>query len=76
MTKELINKEMTIGEVVQKYPSTAEVFMSYGLHCIGCHVSAFETLEQGATGHGMNEETINKMVGEANKVANEADKTD
>lgn len=74
--KELIKKEMTIGEVVQRFPSTADVFMSYGLHCVGCHVSAFETLEQGAAGHGMDAETIKKMVDEANQVANEADKTD
>jgi len=71
---ELITKDMTIGEVVQKYPHAAEVLTNFGLHCIGCHVSPFETIEQGAMGHGMDTETITKMVEEANKVAATAPK--
>lgn len=63
-----ITKEMSIGDVVQKHPETAEIFMSYGLHCVGCHVAFWETIEQGAGGHGMDPETIEKMVKDANKV--------
>lgn len=48
-----ITKDMTLGEVVQSFPQTVEVMMKYGLHCIGCHVAAWETLEQGATAHGI-----------------------
>ena len=65
----LITKDMTIGDVVRKYPEAAEVFTSFGLHCVGCHVSPFETIEQGARGHGLDDAAINKMVGEANKLA-------
>ncbi len=66
---ELITKDMTIGEVVEKYPDAAEVLTNFGLHCIGCHVSPFETIEQGSMGHGMDEATIAEMIKEANKVA-------
>lgn len=31
----LISKDMTITEVVEKYPETAEVFQEYGMHCFG-----------------------------------------
>ena len=59
---------MTIGDVVKKHPQAAEVFLEYGLHCVGCHVSYWETIEEGARGHGMNEEEIDMMVRDANQV--------
>lgn len=68
MTEEKkINKEMTIGEVVVKFPEAIPIMMKYGLHCVGCHVAAYETVEQGAAAHGMDEEQINKMLEDMNK---------
>ena len=64
-----ITKDMTLGDVVAKYPETARVMMSYGLHCIGCHVAAWETIEQGAMGHGMSQEDLEKMMKDLNEVA-------
>lgn len=63
-----ITKDMTLGEVVSKYPATAEVMMKRGLHCIGCGVAAFETIEQGAYAHGMNKKELDNMVREINNV--------
>ncbi len=56
---------MPIGDVVQRYPETFPVFMSFGLHCVGCHVAAFETIEMGAMSHGINPD---ELVAELNKV--------
>lgn len=53
MTKKEITKDMSLKEVVMKYPETFEVFMKHGLHCIGCHMAQFETLEDGAEAHGL-----------------------
>ncbi|MDI6737944.1 MAG: DUF1858 domain-containing protein [Nanoarchaeota archaeon] len=44
---------MAIGDVVQKYPNTVEVFGKHGLHCIGCAIASFESVEQGARSHGV-----------------------
>lgn len=49
-----ITRDMTIQEVVNNYPQTLAVFAQYGLGCIGCHVAAFENIEQGAMAHGIN----------------------
>ncbi len=62
-----IKGDMTLGEVVTKYPETAQVMFKYGLHCIGCHVAAWETVEQGATAHGMSKKEIEKMLKEMNE---------
>ena len=59
---------MTIGDVVEKYPPAAEVMLGYGLHCVGCAVNPYETVEQGALGHGMDEEMINGMLDDINMV--------
>ena len=57
---------MSLADIVQKYPETAEVFQKHGLHCLGCAIASFETLEQGAAAHGMDLkallEDLNKAV--------------
>jgi len=61
-----ISKENTIEEVVTKYPESVMVFMKHGLHCVGCHVSAFESIEEGAMAHGIN---VDALVADLNKIA-------
>ncbi|RME52439.1 iron-sulfur cluster assembly accessory protein [Candidatus Woesearchaeota archaeon] len=61
-----IRKEMTIGEVVQRYPSAAEVLMREGIHCVGCGVAQFETIEQGLLGHGLTPDEVDELVEELN----------
>ncbi len=48
-----ITKDMTIMDVVNKYPQSIKVFFEHGLFCIGCNVAYRETVEQGATAHGI-----------------------
>ncbi len=57
-----ISKSMTLGEIVQKFPQAAPLLAEAGLHCIGCHVSAFETLEQGCKAHGLSGKEIDALV--------------
>lgn len=69
MAKELITGKMTLGEVIEKYPSTVPVMLEYGLHCIGCHVAAYETVEQGAAAHGLGTGEIERLLADLNKAA-------
>ncbi|MFA5767589.1 MAG: DUF1858 domain-containing protein [Candidatus Paceibacterota bacterium] len=61
-----ITKDMTIDEVIQKYPKSAVVFMEHGFHCIGCPASQAETVEQGAELHQVD---LNKLLDDLNKAA-------
>src|SRR3989338_8911780 len=63
-----ITKETTIGEIVEKYPQVVETLISFGVHCVGCHVSPFESLEGGFKGHGMDDATIEEAVRKLNEV--------
>jgi iron-sulfur cluster assembly accessory protein len=67
-TKKPVRSDMTIGDVVAKYPQTAPVLLSYGLQCVGCAVNPYETIEQGALGHGMDKDMIDQLVEELNLV--------
>ena len=62
---EKITKEMSIIEIVQKYPEALPVFAKYGLGCIGCAAARFENLEAGAKVHGVAPE---QMVAEINEL--------
>ena len=61
-----ITKDMSIMEVVQKYPDTAAVFMQSGMGCLGCAAARFENIEQGAMAHGID---IDALMDGLNKVA-------
>jgi hybrid cluster-associated redox disulfide protein len=60
----VITKDMSIIEIVQKYPQTIEVFRNYGLGCIGCAAARFENLAQGAAAHGID---VDALVADLNK---------
>jgi hybrid cluster-associated redox disulfide protein len=65
---EKIKKSMLIGDIIKEHPEVAELMMSRGLHCIGCHVSPFESIEAGCKSHGMKEDDINEMVKDMNEL--------
>ncbi|NMA01219.1 MAG: DUF1858 domain-containing protein [Clostridia bacterium] len=59
-----ITKDMSIVEVVQKYPETAEVFMAFGMGCLGCAAARFENIAQGAGVHGID---VDQLITALNK---------
>lgn len=58
-----VTKDMSIIDIVQKYPVSLEIFAKYGLGCIGCAAARFENLEAGAKVHGFDPD---EMVAEIN----------
>lgn len=69
-----IRKDMIIAEIVAKFPYLAEYIMDYGVHCVGCGVASFETLEEGFMAHGMTAENVDVIIEELNKVIVETEK--
>ena len=62
--KDIINKDMTIGEVLQIDENLAEVFMGFGMHCVSCPVSQMETVEEACLVHGMETDFVPKKLNE------------
>lgn len=69
----MINAKETLGQILKEYPEVAPVLAKAGLHCIGCHVSEYESLEDGCKAHGLTEQDICELVSEANKKIKEFD---
>jgi len=63
-----ITKDTTIGEIVEKYPQVVPTLTGFGLHCVGCHVAGFESLEAGFKTHGMSDKEVEEAVKKLNEV--------
>jgi hybrid cluster-associated redox disulfide protein len=72
--KQYVTKDTLLGDLVTKHPAAAFVMLQYGLHCIGCHVSVYETVEQGCQGHGMPPDVMDQMLKEINDFIAEEEK--
>ena len=69
-----VTRETNIAILVDKYPEATEVLMAFGLHCVGCFASQFDTIGEGAELHGMMDDEIDEMIGEVNLVINQKQK--
>ncbi len=61
---DLFTKDSTLGEVVAKKPEAEAVLLGFGMHCIGCFVSQFETLEEASQVHGVELDLLLKKLNE------------
>ena len=57
-----IDKDMTIGEILEIAPEKAEILMNAGMHCLGCPASQGETLEEACEVHGIDIEEVLKEL--------------
>ncbi len=62
-----ITAQTNIMEVVHNYPEAVPVLMEAGLHCIGCQLSLFDSVEQGCALHGMDSQAVENLVKEMNE---------
>ena len=53
-----ITKDTIVGEVLDIAPDAAPIFMSIGMHCLGCPASRGETVEQACAVHGIPYEEV------------------
>ena len=64
-----ITKDTIIGDILDVAPQTAPIFLSIGMHCLGCPSSRGETVEQACMVHGVQVdellERINASMAEA-----------
>lgn len=65
MTEAKITRDMPIGTVVKTHPETVPVFFKHGLHCIGCHVAAYESIADGAQVHGIDVDALMNDLNDA-----------
>ena len=63
----MITREMTISDIIAKYPETIEVFRTFGLDCMECQIADYEEVEHGAGVHNVDIEQLLAALNEAIK---------
>lgn len=59
-----INKNMTLGEVLDRYPESEAILMGFGMHCFSCPMSRMETLEDAAAVHDIDLDLLLEKLNE------------
>ncbi len=61
----MITKEAIIGDVLDRYPDTAPLFLGMGMHCLGCPASRGESIEEACMVHGADADKLVKALNDA-----------
>ena len=58
----MVNKQMSIIDVLRMDRNTTPIFMSFGMHCLGCPHATAESLEAACMVHGIDvDELVDKL---------------
>ncbi len=53
-----ITKDTIIGDILDIAPNSAPIFLSIGMHCLGCPSSRGETVEMACMVHGVDVDAL------------------
>ena len=59
-----VNAKMSIGDVLNMDRGTANIFLGFGMHCLGCPHATAESLEEACGAHGAD---VNALVEKLNE---------
>ena len=65
----MINKNITIEQILRVDVGTADILQESGMHCLGCVMASGENLEQACAVHGIDADKLTKQLNDylANK---------
>lgn len=58
----MINKDMTIGEIIRTDNNIIPILLDSGMHCVGCPSAQGETLEEACMVHGIEVEHLVEQI--------------
>ncbi len=64
MKKYVVTKDSLLQEIIEQDRRYAQVLLNFGLHCFGCPLTAFETVEQASMVHGIDLEFLLEKLNE------------
>jgi hybrid cluster-associated redox disulfide protein len=47
----VLTVEMTVDEVMRRWPSTIHIFLDFRMRCIGCPLAAFHSIDEACEEH-------------------------
>ena len=60
----MVDKTMSIGDVLRMDRGCAPIFMAFGMHCLGCPHATAESIENACAVHGTDPDELVKELNE------------
>lgn len=60
-----IDPDMTVDEIMRRWPATIRVMIRYRMHCIGCPIAIFHTVGDACVAHQVDLDTFSRELLEA-----------
>jgi hybrid cluster-associated redox disulfide protein len=57
-----VDKEMTVDEIMRRWPATIRVFIRHRMLCIGCPIGVFHTVGDACDAHQADEESFSREL--------------
>lgn len=48
-----LTTEMTVDDVMRRWPSTIRVFLDFKMRCVGCPIATFHSIDEACAEHGV-----------------------
>jgi hybrid cluster-associated redox disulfide protein len=58
----LLHHDMTIDEIMRRWPTTIRVVIRNGMLCVGCPIAPFHTLAEAAREHKLDEVALRQAL--------------
>jgi hybrid cluster-associated redox disulfide protein len=62
--------DLTVAEVMARWPQTIPVFFRYRMACVGCPIAPFETMAEVAAIYGLN---LSRFLNELEQIIEQAE---
>jgi hybrid cluster-associated redox disulfide protein len=59
------SSEMTVEDVMRRWPSTVRVFLDFRMNCVGCPISTFHSVDEACREHHIDLERFLTTLGVA-----------
>jgi hybrid cluster-associated redox disulfide protein len=61
--------EMTVDDVMRRWPSTIRVFLDFGMRCVGCPIATFHSIDEACEEHDIGADVFLPKIMEIAKAA-------
>lgn len=48
-------RDLTLSDIMRMWPQTVAVFLRHGMHCVGCRIGPFHTIEDACLEYDLDE---------------------
>lgn len=63
-TDRMLNPDMSVDEIMRRWPATIAVMLRHSMLCVGCPIGVFHTVTEACAEHGVDEDLfVRELLG-------------